>query len=171
MGTVHMALQVKLLAVHILMFLETKIKLPSTGMAEHMAERLPSRIRMHKMGEAMEERPLHRIHMRRIKELTMVMGKEDMGLHLLGLEGVDLGEADQAEVTVPHRVKTLTDKAADMALHNKIHMPLMLALLALQLAVTGVLSQIANTRVTRIIPAEPSLLNHKDNTLLTLLVL
>jgi hypothetical protein len=164
-----MALQVKLLAVHILMFLEittTKIKLPSTGMAEHMAERLPSRIRMHKMGEAMEERPLHRIHMRRIKELMMAMGKEDMGLHHL-----DLGEADQAEVMVPHKVKTLTDKAADMVLHNKIPMPLMLALLALQLAVTDVLSQIANTRVTRRIPAEPSLLNHKDNTLLTLLVL
>lgn len=171
MGTVHMALQVKLLAVHILMFLETKIKLPSAGMAEHMAERLQSRIRMHKMGEVMGERPLHRIHMRKIKGLTMVMGKEDMGLHHLGLEGVDLGEADQAEVTVPHRVKTLTDKAADMVLRNKIHMPLMLALLALQLAVTDVLSQIANTRVTRIIPAEPSPLNHKDNTLLTLLVL
>jgi hypothetical protein len=169
-----MALQVKLLAVHIPMFLEittTKIKLPSTGMAEHMAERLPPRIRMHKMGEVMEERPLHRIHMRRIKELTVAMGKEDMGLHHLGLEGVDLGEADQAEVMVPHKVKTLAHKAVDMVLHNKIPMPLMLALLALQLADTVVLSQIANTRITRIIPAEPSLLNHKDNTLLTLLVL
>jgi hypothetical protein len=169
-----MALQVKLLAVHILMFLEittTKIKLPSTGMAEHMAERLPPRIHMHKMGEVMEERPLHRIHMRRIKELTMVMGKEDMGLHHLGLEGVDLGEADQAEVMVPHKVMTLAHKAVDMVLHNKIPMPLMLALLALQLSDTVVLSQIANTRITRIIPAEPSLLNHKDNTLLTPLVL
>jgi hypothetical protein len=164
-----MALQVKLLAVHILMFLEittTKIKLPSTGMADHMAERLPPRIRMHKMGEVMEERPLHRIHMRRIKALTMAMGKEDMGLHHLGLEGVDLGE-----VMVPHKVKTLAHKAVDMVLHNKIPIPLMLALLALQLADTVVLSQIANTRITRIIPAEPSLLNHKDNTLLTLLVL
>jgi len=172
LATVHMALQVRLSAVHTLIFLEnttTRTKGRLMRMAGHMVEGPALWIHTHQTVEDMVEWPLRLIPMNRTKENIMVMGGEDT--ERLLQDEVAQGEVGLAEVMAIPKTQDFQHKAAVTVRSNKTHMLLMLDLLVVHLADMVDLSQIASTRTTQIIRRDPSPHNHNNNTLLTLHVL
>lgn len=149
MGMVRMVLPVNLLEEPIqIMFLEItthNIKMPSTGMAEDMGERLLQLIHMHRM---------------------LPTAEGDMEHLFQDLLEVDLAEADQVEGMA--LLKILKGKVAVMVLQHKTPIPQTLASLVPQSVDMVVLSQVANTRIIRSTPNDHSLHSPKDNTLPTL---